>query len=162
MKKKTIDLQDIGILNILLEHAELNNKELSKKIGLSEGPTLVRVQNLWNRGILRSCGAIINYRYFGYDKFYCIRIEVDDFDAPQFKQRLLQSRYIIFLIEMDASTDIVMRVYVGVCQTKNLKTAKDEVQNLTEGVKGIRSVTFNPITFINLKALHLDAKDVIK
>jgi DNA-binding Lrp family transcriptional regulator len=46
MKKKTIDVQDIKILNILNEHAELNNKELSSMIGLSEGLTLVRVQNL--------------------------------------------------------------------------------------------------------------------
>ena len=44
MKKKQIDVTDIEILNILTEHAELNNKELANKIGLSEGPTLVRVQ----------------------------------------------------------------------------------------------------------------------
>lgn len=50
MKKKQIDLLDIAILNILNEHAELNNKQLSEKIGLSESPTLVRVQNLWGRG----------------------------------------------------------------------------------------------------------------
>lgn len=72
MKNKTIDVTDIEILNILKEHAELNNKEPANKIGLSEGPTLVRVQNLWERGVIQSYGAIINHHYFGYDKFYLI------------------------------------------------------------------------------------------
>jgi len=60
VKKKTIDVTDIEILNILAGHAELTNKELANKIGLLEGPTLVRVQNFWERGIIKSYGAIIN------------------------------------------------------------------------------------------------------
>jgi DNA-binding Lrp family transcriptional regulator len=162
MKKKTIDAMDIEILNILSEHAELTNKELSNKIGLSEGPTLVRVQRLWGRGIIKSYGAIINYQYFGYIKFFLIRLEVADFDAPQLKERFLSSRYIVILIEIEASVDFILRVYVAVCQAKNFKSAKEEVTTITKGVKGIRSVTVNLITFASQKALHFDNTDVIK
>jgi hypothetical protein len=45
---------------------------------------------------------------------------------------------------------------------KDPKTAKDELQVLTAGIKGILSVTFNPISSIKQKTLILDEKDVIK
>ena len=150
------------ILNILTEHAELNNKELAAKIGLSEGPTLVRVQNLWERGIVLSHSAVINYHLLGYNKFYIIRIEVSDTIADELKQRLSNSRHMIIFIEIEGSVDLIMRIYIGICLTKNLKTGKDELQILTAGIKGIRSVTFNQIYSIEQKTLHLDDKDVIK
>ena len=53
MKKKKIDLLDISILNILKDRTEITNKDLAKKVELSEGPALVRVQRLWEGGILR-------------------------------------------------------------------------------------------------------------
>ena len=95
MRKRTIDVSDIEILNILAGHGELTNKELSNKIGLSEGPTLVMVQNLWERGVIITYAAQINFRFFGYNKLYFIRIEVTDTDADDLKQRLSISRYII-------------------------------------------------------------------
>lgn len=162
MKKKTIDVQDIEILNILAEHAELNNKELAARIDLSEGPTLVRVQNLWERGIIKSHIAHINYQFFGYNKLYLIRLEVTDTYAEELKQRLSVSRYMIVIVEIEGSVDLVMRIYIRIFQTKNLKTAKDELQVLTTGIKGIRSVTFSPISSIMQKTLSLDDKDITK
>jgi DNA-binding Lrp family transcriptional regulator len=162
MKKKKVDVIDIKILKTLMEHAELNNKELSTTTGLSEGPTLVRVQNLWDRGILRSFHADINYQFFGYTKFYLIRAEVTDTDADELKQRFLLNRYIIVLVELEGSVDIVMRVYLGVLQTKSLKVAREELQILTAGLRGILSVTFNPICSYEQKTLHLDEKDLVK
>jgi len=162
MKKKTIDVQDIEILNILTEHAELNNKELAARIDLSEGPTLVRVQNLWERGIIKSHTAHINYQFLGYNKFYLIRAEVSDTDADELKQRLAISRYMIIFVEIEGSIDLVMRIYIGICQTKNLKTAKDKLQVLTTGMKGLRLVTMSPISTIIQKSLRIDDKDVIK
>jgi DNA-binding Lrp family transcriptional regulator len=162
MKKKTIDVQDIAILNILAEHAELNNKDLAARIDLSEGSTLVRVQNLWKRGVIKSHAAQINFRFFGYNKFYFIRVEVTDTDADELKHRLSISRYMIIFVEIEGSIDLVMRIYIGILQTKNLKTAKDELQSLTGGLKGIRMITMNPISSISQKTLTLDDKDVIK
>jgi DNA-binding Lrp family transcriptional regulator len=162
MKKKTIDVQDIEILNILAEHAELNNKELSARIGLSEGPTLVRMQNLWGRDIIKSYSAEINFHLFGYSKFHLIRAEVTDTDAHELKNRLSHSRYLVTLVELEGTNDIVMRIYLCIFQTKNLKAAKDELQRLTAGIKGLHSVTFNQISSFVQKTLQLDEKDVIK
>jgi len=75
MKKKLIGSKNIEILNILAEHSELDNKELSATIGLSKGLTLVRVQNLWERGIIKSFAAVINFQLFGYSKLFLIRVE---------------------------------------------------------------------------------------
>ena len=68
----------------------------------------------------------------------------------------------IVIVEIEGSIDLVMRIYIGICLTKNLKTAKDELQVLTVGLKGIRSVTMSPISSISQKTLRLDDKDVIK
>jgi DNA-binding Lrp family transcriptional regulator len=162
MKKKTVDVTDIEILNILTGHAEFSNKELASRIGLSEGSTLVRVQNLRERGVIKSYAALINFPFFGYSRYYLIRAEVSDVNAEELKQRFIQSRYIIILIEIEGSIDVIMRIYIAVCQTKNLKTAKDEVQKLTKGILGLRAVTFNPINFADQKALRLEASDEIK
>jgi Lrp/AsnC family transcriptional regulator, leucine-responsive regulatory protein len=162
MKKKTIDVTDIEILNILAGHAEINNKELANKIGLSEGPTLVRVQNFRERGIIKSYKAHINLEFFGYSKLYLMRLEVTDTNADEMKQRLLLSRFIIIYFELEGSIDLVMRIYLAIYLTKNLKAAKDELHFLTAGLKGIRTVTFNPISSMEQRSLLLDNKDVIK
>jgi len=162
MKKKIIDVQDIEILNVLAEHAELNNKELSTKIGLTEGPTLVRVQNLWKRGIIKSFAAVINFQLFGYSKLFLIRVEVSHNDAEELRERFSLNRYIIVLIELEGSVDLVMRIYIGICQAKSIKAAKDELKVLTEGIKGISSATFNQISSMEQKRLHLEDNDIIR
>lgn len=162
MKKKQIDVKDIEILNVLTEHAEPNNKELAARIGLSEGSTLVRVQNLWERGVIKSHTALINYQFFGYSKFYLLRLEVTDNNAEELKQRLSSIRNIIIFIEIEGSLDLVIRIYIGILQTKNLKAAKDALQVLTAGIKGIRSVTMSPISSISQKTLTLDDQDIMK
>lgn len=127
-----------------------------------EGPTLVRVQNLWERGIIRSHTARINYQFLGYNKFFLIRVEVSDTAADELRQRLLISRYTITFVEIEASIDLIARIYIGICQVKNLKSAKEELHIMTFGIKGIRSVTMNAISSISQKTLSLDDKDVIK
>jgi DNA-binding Lrp family transcriptional regulator len=122
----------------------------------------VRIQNLWERGIIKSYGAIINLQFFGYSKFYLIRVEVSDYSAVELKQRLSLNRYIIIFIEIDGSVDLVKRIYIAICQTKNLKAAKEEVHNLTEGIKEIRAVTFNLINYAEQKAIRLEDTDLIK
>jgi DNA-binding Lrp family transcriptional regulator len=130
-------------------------------IGLSEGPTLVQMQNLWEKGVIQSYRANINYQMFGYNKFYLFSVEVLDIGADELKQRFLMSRFIIIFIEIEASVDVIMRIFIAVSLPKNQKAAREEVKSLTEAIKGIRSVTFNPIDFIAQKALHLDEKDLI-
>jgi DNA-binding Lrp family transcriptional regulator len=134
MKKKTIDVQDIKILNILAEHAELNNKELSAAIGLSEGPTLVRVQNLWEKGFIKSCSAQINLQLFGYNKFYLIRAEVSETGSEAMKERFSSNRFITVLVELQGSSDLLTRIFLGVFQSKSLKATRDELQLLTTGI----------------------------
>jgi DNA-binding Lrp family transcriptional regulator len=162
MKKKQIDATDIEILNILSEHAEVTNKQLSATIGLSEGPTLVRVQNLWERGAIKSYKALVNYSMFGYGNFYQVRIEIADADSPELKERLLVSRFIIALIEIEATIDIVMRIYIAIFMIKDVKISKEEIRNLTSGLKSIRSTTLNRINYFSAKAFHLDEKDILK
>jgi hypothetical protein len=54
------------------------------------------------------------------------------------KKKQLSER--IGLSEGTTLVRVQKRIYIGVCLTKNLKTATDEFQNLTEGIKGIPKV----------------------
>ena len=129
---------------------------------LSESPTLVRVQNLWERGIIISYVAMINMHSFGYGKFFLIRVEVSDNDAEEMRSRFSVNRHIIILVELEGSVDLIMRIYIGICQVKSIKIAKDELKHMTEGIKGIRSVTFNQINSLKQKILRLEDEDVIR
>lgn len=65
MKKKLLDKIDLEIISILQENAAITNKELAKKIGLSEPPTLIRVRNLVENNIIEKYSAIINEDFLG-------------------------------------------------------------------------------------------------
>ena len=65
-RKKDIDATDIIILNQLQQNANLTNREVANRIGLSESATLKRVRNLLRRRALLRISGHINYGYFGY------------------------------------------------------------------------------------------------
>lgn len=162
MKKKKIDLLDIAMLNILKEHAELSNKDLAKLVGLSEGSTLVRSQNLWKRGFIGSVQACIQYKYFGYDKYYLLRLEVLETAANDLLTKLLECRHLITLIGMEARFDITMRIFLAVILTRDLRTADKEMQALTSGFQGISSFTFTQMNFIMQRQMRLEETDYVK
>ena len=67
MRKKDIDNKDIELINILAEDASLNNREIARKLGISDSPTLVRYNNLLDKGVIKKIIALINEEYVGYD-----------------------------------------------------------------------------------------------
>lgn len=60
-----LDQIDLSILRILQERGKITNVELSKKVGLSPGPTLERVKKLENANIIDSYHARLNPRMMG-------------------------------------------------------------------------------------------------
>jgi hypothetical protein len=117
---------------------------------------MVRVQNLWERGVIKSCVAMIKVHLLGYIKFFLIRVEVSDNDAEELRGRFSVNRHNIILVELEGSVDLFVRIYIGICQVKSIKVVKDELKHMTEGIKGIRSVSFNQINSLEQKTLHLE------
>ena len=60
-----LDRIDLSILRILQESGKITNVQLSKKVGLSPGPTLERVRKLESAGIIESYHAKLNKSRMG-------------------------------------------------------------------------------------------------
>lgn len=101
MKKRDIDLKDIEIINILRGDAMLTNKDLAKKVDLSEGPTLVRVQNLFEKGVLRGYIAKPNYAYFGYTNKIYVRVVILHKRVKEFIERIQKERKVISCVRIE-------------------------------------------------------------
>jgi DNA-binding Lrp family transcriptional regulator len=162
MKKKKVDAIDIRMLNLLLKNAGINNKELASKINLSPGPCLVRQQKLWERRIIESFTAIINYRIFGYDKYFSFQISVLRMHSRDLKEKLMGSRHVICQLIIDSQDDFLTELQTGILQTKNIDQAAAEMQMITTGIDGIRSVSLNAIKFISQKSLRLEEYDKVR
>lgn len=162
MRKKKIDELDIAILNILSEHAELYNRELSGRIGLSPPATLVRSQNLWKRGVIAAMRAQINLEVFGYTYYHLVRIEVVSSRSEGLKARLLENRYLVMLIEIDASLDISMRLYLAVFVSKHTAGNGCEFEDIINGEGGIVSITRVQVSSITCRSLKLDTDDLVR
>lgn len=103
MRKKIVDKIDVHILNCLQLDAKISNIELSREIGLSAPATLVRVNNLFKRGIIKGIRAEINPGYFGYDYQYMIFVTVKEADVKSFLNRVKEIREITFCLEVSSN-----------------------------------------------------------
>jgi DNA-binding Lrp family transcriptional regulator len=107
MKKRPVDDIDIYILNRLSRDANVTNLELASEIGLSQGPTLVRVQNLWKRGILTNYQAKINYSYFKFNLKYALIISIHPDGITKFISKIHKEREIIYCSELEKKNSAV-------------------------------------------------------
>jgi DNA-binding Lrp family transcriptional regulator len=67
MKKKDIDRIDLEILSVLSKEADITNKSLAERIGLSAPPTLARVKNLRDKGVIKRTDVSVNLEYLGFE-----------------------------------------------------------------------------------------------
>lgn len=94
MKKKDIDALDIAIVNELQRDASINNKDLSERIGLTPGPTLVRVQKLIERQIITHYTIQPDYKLFGLDHKMVCMITITNANSDNFKRLIQETRLI--------------------------------------------------------------------
>ena len=52
--KTKVDEIDAKIVNLISENASITNAAISKEVGLSEGPTLMRVRKLRKEGYIKN------------------------------------------------------------------------------------------------------------
>lgn len=136
MRKRDIDLKDIEILNILQENALLSNKDLAKRIRLSEGPTLVRVQNLISKGAIVRYVALINPSYFGYSNNLLANVKILKEKAPAFVDRVKNIPQIVrcFHIEHTSSYELAVNEYLVTIYGKSLQECRQTLEDaLTVG-----------------------------
>lgn len=99
-RKSTIDAKDIEILNILQSEGAINNKDLANKIGLSESPTLTRVNNLIGKGFITSFIACVDLQKFGYKFSTVVEYTVPESFTKPFIGIVTESKNLLFLFEL--------------------------------------------------------------
>lgn len=131
MRKKPIDPIDILIINRLAQNANVTNKQLADEIGLSPGPTLVRVQKLWKSGILSNYKAEVDYPYFGYTlKSVCI-FTIPDKDIPKFSAFIHKTKEIIYCAELEKRSPVLQTSrFLTIMMLKSKEHLDDLIINL--------------------------------
>lgn len=134
MKKKAIDEIDLAIINQLQNNARITNRSLAMTIGLSPGPTLVRVRNLYRKGILKHCRATVNYTSFNYLLKSVLFISVPEEKCNRFVSNAKATREVILCFELaKKSQTIRSRQFLVILLAKNNEDLTIIVDQLCRG-----------------------------
>lgn len=119
------------ILHHLQTDGRMSNVELSEKIGLSESPTLRRVKQLEEEGVIAGYAAIVDQRAIGLEvtAFVLVIMEKQPDTATEaFHEAVLGEPHIIECHAMSGSHDYLMKVvarnmdhFSEICMQKILK-----------------------------------------
>lgn len=88
-KKVKLDDIDIQIMETL-QTSKVTNKDLAKKVGLTPGPTLVRVAKLTEMGYILGAQHILNWDKMGYTYQCQVVSEVMNRHSEDFEQKLAE------------------------------------------------------------------------
>jgi len=162
MKKKPVDRVDIQIINRLQKNANITNKDLSKEIDLSAGPTLVRVQNLWKRRILSVYQAKVNYLYFKYSYKAVAIITISDNTRLTFTSNIAEKREVIYCAELEKKSSVVTSVrYLVIFMAKSKEHLKDCIVLINRNVD-VHDIEITSVTkVLKDNPLELSEEDIM-
>ena len=135
---KKLDAIDSQILTILYKNADINNKELSTKIGVAPSTCLERVKRLKLNGIIKNAFIDVNLKNMGgnIEAIAAIRLQPYSEDiVNQLRDDLLKLPEIISLYHMGGNFDYF--IHMSVKDSEHLRqfvfnaiTSRDEVTNV--------------------------------
>ena len=97
MKKPLIDQVDREIIEILKIDATITNKEIAKRVSLTPGPCLTRVQKLWKNKVLLSTHVRVNLDLFGFPDAALVEVGILEQESAAFER---------FCLEQENVTDL--------------------------------------------------------
>ena len=108
-----MDKTEAKILHALQEDGRLPNVALAEKVGLSESPTLRRVKQLEEQGLIRRYVALLDQRQLGLQvtAYVSVRMEKQPDDEHQeFHQCVAEEPHIVECHAMSGGFDFLMKV----------------------------------------------------
>ena len=137
MKKKVVDYVDLQIINILQKNANITNKELSERIGISPPPTLVRVQNLWKRKILSHYQAKVDPSFFKYNHTMIVIVSIHTSHKDLFISNVKKQKEVIYCANIkDKSIGTSLKYYL-IFKTKSKDDFEECLHSLLKDAQGI-------------------------
>ncbi|WP_232668350.1 Lrp/AsnC family transcriptional regulator [Pseudonocardia sp. TRM90224] len=110
-----MDSIDRRILEVLQTDGRITNQDLADRIGLSPSPTLRRVRNLEQSGVISGYGAIVSPAALGLGVLAVIEIAIADHSTPQvetFEQALRANPSIVAAHMIAGDGDYLITVLV--------------------------------------------------
>lgn len=134
MRKKHVDEIDLMIINQLQTNAWTTNRALARTVGLSPGPTLVRVQNLWKRRLIAFCRITINYNAFRFNQKAILIASVPDEKSNRFIGNLKSSREVVSCFELTRKSPLIKsRRFLALVYAKTQEELQELVEHLCKG-----------------------------
>ena len=162
MKKKKIDVIDIAILNLLMKDAWRSNKAISEAIGLSEPATLVRVQNLKERGFISKNNIQIDVSKFGYNLEAAYLIQYLKKDEETIIERVRQGRLVTTFIILKGTEIFAFNWMLLIVVGKNKEDLKVASQLIFEDIDVFFFSEFAETLEIKCNEFSLKDGDIVK
>lgn len=135
-----LDKTDFQILKALQQDASLSNVELAASINLSPSPTLSRVKNLENSGVISRYVALIDPHALGLKLNVFVRIALEKQESgalERFEQAVSQYDEVMEVYLMTGDEDYLLRIVVPDMQALE-RFILDHLTRIP-GIKNIKS-----------------------
>ena len=107
------DKWERAIINALQREGRMSNVELAEKIGLSESPTLRRVKQLEQRGLIQGYAAVVDQRLMGLEVTAYVQVVMEkqpDSRTEEFHNEVVAEPHIVECHAMSGSHDYLMKL----------------------------------------------------
>lgn len=134
-----LDANDIRILQLLQENAQLTLKEISQKINLSMTPTHDRIKRLENEGVIEKYVTILNKKMLGNPMTVYCNISLDKQQKnhfEEFEEAIKQFPEVIECSVISGNYDYLIKVIV-----KNMEAYNDFYQKKLSDLRSVAHIS---------------------
>jgi DNA-binding Lrp family transcriptional regulator len=132
-----LDELDVMILNILIEDARSNLKNIAKRCGLTSSAVLRRIERLRKQGIIVGTRFVVDGEVFGYPFYATLLIDAADTLEPQVKQTIRAMESVIICAESIGRYNLCTLIRGRDIQELN------KVTSVIKNIRGINRVAIN-------------------
>jgi DNA-binding Lrp family transcriptional regulator len=99
---------DIRILQGLLEDARFSSRQLAKKVGVSVGTVLSRIEKMKRAGIIKGYSAVLDHEKLGYELTVVTEITVSKGRLVETEQEIAKIQNVCGVYDVTGLTDAVI------------------------------------------------------
>ena len=135
-----IDEKDNEIINLLLKDGRMTFSDIGEKVGLSRTAVKNRISALERTGIISGYSVVVNPQESPEMMTFVVNIEIQADCFEEAKQAFAEAPETLTLLQTTGRCHLV-----AVCVSEDIKTMRDFVNKVYKEVKGINSVTAQPV-----------------
>lgn len=110
MKRQLSDMDsaDISILRCLLDDCRVSNREIARMTKMSVSTVLIRIEKLYNSGVIKGYSVLLDHEKLGYDLTAITEITVSKGKLLEMERRVAKIPSVCAVYDVTGSTDAVI------------------------------------------------------